>query len=88
MFFRTIGFLVIYCSSMNTNANQIEVLHWWSSEGEQRALNELRSELELEDIMLRDAVVPGSGGGIATTVLQARAIAGLDRNNNRHTLTA
>ena len=76
MFFRTIGFLVIYCSSMNTNANQIEVLHWWSSEGEQRALNELRSELELQDIMLRDAVVPGSGGGIATTVLQARAIAG------------
>ena len=76
MFFRIIGFLVLYFSTVNSNANQIEVLHWWSSEGEQRALDELRSELELQDIMWRDAVVPGSGGGIATTVLQARAIAG------------
>lgn len=76
MIFRIIGFLVLYFSTVNSNANQIEVLHWWSSEGEQRALDELRSELELQDIMWRDAVVPGSGGGIATTVLQARAIAG------------
>lgn len=76
MFYRTIGFLVIYFSVMSSNASQIEVLHWWSSKGEQHALNELRSELKLRNILLRDAVVPGSGGGTATTVLQARAIAG------------
>ncbi|MGF1868825.1 ABC transporter substrate-binding protein [Photobacterium indicum] len=76
MFFRALGFLVACLSSVNSNASQVEVLHWWSSEGEQLALNELRLELERQDIMWSDSVVPGGGGDTATSVLQARAIAG------------
>lgn len=76
MFCRILGLFIVCISSLNSQANQIEVLHWWSSDSEQFALNELRYELERQDIILRDAVVPGSGGDTATAVLQARAIAG------------
>lgn len=76
MFYRILGLFIVCISSLNSQANQIEVLHWWSSNSEQLALHELRDELGLQGIILRDAVVPGSGGDTATAVLQARAIAG------------
>ena len=76
MFFRVLGLFVAGVFTLNSQASQVEMQHWWSANGETLALNELRLELKRKGITWRDSLVPGSGGETATTVLQSRAIAG------------
>ncbi|MGF1767557.1 ABC transporter substrate-binding protein [Enterovibrio makurazakiensis] len=59
-----------------TLATSVELLHWWTSKGEQLALQELESALEKQGFSLASTPVRGGGGDTAMTVLQARAIAG------------
>lgn len=57
-------------------AAQVELLHWWTSKGEQNALAVLQQELADNHFDLVYSPVTGGGGDSAMTVLQARALAG------------
>ena len=57
-------------------AEDVEVLHWWTSGGEAAALNVLKEDLEGQGIGWQDMPVAGGGGEQAMTVLRARVTAG------------
>lgn len=57
-------------------AEDVEVLHWWTSGGEAAALNVLKQDLEGQGIGWNDMPVAGGGGESAMTVLRARVTAG------------
>ena len=57
-------------------AEDVEVLHWWTSGGEAAALNVLKDDLEGQGIGWQDMPVAGGGGEQAMTVLRARVTAG------------
>jgi glucose/mannose transport system substrate-binding protein len=57
-------------------AEQVEVLHWWTSGGEAAALNVLKGNLEKEGVTWQDMPVAGGGGEQAMTVLRARVTSG------------
>lgn len=57
-------------------AEDVEVLHWWTSGGEAAALNVLKGDLEGQGIGWQDMPVAGGGGEAAMTVLRARVTAG------------
>jgi len=57
-------------------ADDVEVLHWWTSGGEAAALNVLKQDLEGQGIGWMDMPVAGGGGEQAMTVLRARVTAG------------
>ena len=57
-------------------AEDVEVLHWWTSGGEAAALNVLKGDLEAQGIGWVDMPVAGGGGEQAMTVLRARVTAG------------
>ena len=57
-------------------AQEVEVLHWWTSGGEAAALNVLKGDLEGQGIGWMDMPVAGGGGSDAMTVLRARVTAG------------
>ncbi|WP_070964044.1 ABC transporter substrate-binding protein [Vibrio sonorensis] len=57
-------------------AADVEFLHWWTSEGEKKALEVLVEQLENSNLDLTPVPVLGGGGDSAMTVLQARALAG------------
>jgi glucose/mannose transport system substrate-binding protein len=57
-------------------ADEVEVLHWWTSGGEAAALNVLKQDLEAKGITWKDMPVAGGGGEQAMTVLRARVASG------------
>jgi len=57
-------------------AEEVEVLHWWTSGGEAAALNVLKEDLEAQGVTWQDMPVAGGGGTEAMTVLRARVTAG------------
>jgi glucose/mannose transport system substrate-binding protein len=57
-------------------ADEVEVLHWWTSGGEAAALNVLKQDLEKKGISWTDMPVAGGGGTQAMTVLRARVTSG------------
>jgi len=57
-------------------AEEVEVLHWWTSGGEAAALNVLKKDLESKGIGWADMPVAGGGGEAAMTVLRARVTSG------------
>ena len=57
-------------------AEDVEVLHWWTSGGEAAALNVLKQDLESQGIGWQDMPVAGGGGTEAMTVLRARVTSG------------
>ncbi len=57
-------------------AEDVEVLHWWTSGGEAAALNVLKDDLSGQGIGWTDMPVAGGGGEQAMTVLRARVTAG------------
>jgi glucose/mannose transport system substrate-binding protein len=57
-------------------AEDVEVLHWWTSGGEAAALNVLKDDLATKDIGWVDMPVAGGGGEAAMTALRARVTAG------------
>ncbi|HVK91121.1 MAG TPA: ABC transporter substrate-binding protein [Mycoplana sp.] len=57
-------------------AENVEVLHWWTSGGEASALDVLKKDLESKGITWTDMPVAGGGGTEAMTVLRARVTAG------------
>ncbi|QPI65178.1 ABC transporter substrate-binding protein [Vreelandella venusta] len=63
-------------AASTTQANEVEVLHWWTSGGEARAANFLKELMEAEGYGWQDFAVAGGGGETAMTVLKSRAMSG------------
>jgi len=57
-------------------ADEVEVLHWWTSGGEAAAVSVLKEDLESKDTGWVDMAVAGGGGDAAMTTLRARVTAG------------
>lgn len=57
-------------------ANDVEVLHWWTSGGEAAALGVLKEDLASKGIGWVDMPVAGGGGEAAMTAVRARVTAG------------
>jgi glucose/mannose transport system substrate-binding protein len=57
-------------------ADQVEVLHYWTSGGEAKSAQVLKQMLEQKGDTWVDFAVAGGGGGNAMTVLKTRVIAG------------
>jgi len=57
-------------------AEEVEVLHWWTSGGEAAALDVLKKNLESQGVTWKDMPVAGGGGEAAMTALRARVTAG------------
>ena len=54
----------------------VEVLHWWTSGGEAKAVGTLKSAFEAQDGTWNDSPIAGGGGDAAMTALRARVVAG------------
>ena len=54
----------------------VEVLHWWTSGGEAKAVGELKSAFEAQGGTWVDSPIAGGGGDAAMTALRARVVAG------------
>jgi glucose/mannose transport system substrate-binding protein len=67
---------VLALSATGALAQEVEVLHWWTSGGEAAALNVLKDDLAGQGIGWMDMPVAGGGGSDAMTVLRARVTAG------------
>ena len=65
--------LALLCGS--ACASQVEVLHWWTSGGEAKAVEVLKSEWIARGNEWNDFAVQGGGGKSAMTVLKSRALA-------------
>ena len=74
----TVGILsaVALMSPATVVAEDVEVLHWWTSGGEAAALNVLKKDLEGKGIGWVDSPIAGGGGEQAMTVLRARVTSG------------
>ncbi len=57
-------------------ADEVEVLHWWTSGAEAGALDVLKKNLEAQGVTWKDMPVAGGGGEAAMTALRARVTAG------------
>ena len=62
--------------TLSAQAEEVEVLHYWTSGGEAKSLVELKKILESKDVTWKDFAVAGGGGENAMTVLKTRAVAG------------
>lgn len=60
----------------SAQAQEVEVLHWWTAGGEAAALNVLKDNLGGQNIGWKDMPVAGGGGEAAMTALRARVTAG------------
>ncbi|MHC0053563.1 ABC transporter substrate-binding protein [Actibacterium sp. D379-3] len=54
----------------------VEVLHWWTSGGEAKAVGTLKSAFEAKGGTWIDSPIAGGGGDAAMTALRARVVAG------------
>jgi len=62
--------------ALSLGAAEVEVLHWWTSGGEAKAVGELKTELEANGHTWKDFSVAGGNGSNAMTVLKSRAMSG------------
>jgi glucose/mannose transport system substrate-binding protein len=67
---------VLALSTTAVAAQEVEVLHWWTSGGEAAAVGTLRDALAAGGVGWVDMPVAGGGGSDAMTVLRARVTAG------------
>ncbi len=58
------------------SAEQLEVLHWWTSESEAKAARVLKEAMEKQGYQWKDFAVAGGGGTAAMTVLKTKIISG------------
>ncbi|GGK06988.1 ABC transporter substrate-binding protein [Pseudomonas matsuisoli] len=58
------------------HAGEVEVLHWWTSGGEARAVDTLKQMMQKQGDSWKDFAVAGGAGEAAMTVLKTRAVSG------------
>ncbi len=71
-----ITFIAVVTFGSMTSAGEVEVLHWWTSGGEAKAVGVLKDMLEDEGHTWKDFAVAGGAGDNAMTVLRSRAVSG------------
>lgn len=74
--FRALCAIGLLGAASTVQAEELEVLHYWTSGGESRAVNVLKSEIEKKSHTWKDSAIAGGGGQNAMTVLKTRAVAG------------
>ena len=57
-------------------AEQVEVLHWWTSGGEAKAVGVLKADLDKQGYQWKDYAVAGGAGAAAMTALKTQVISG------------
>ena len=62
--------------SAATQAEGLQVLHWWKSASERRAVDLVAARLNEENVVWRDSVIPNGSGVGAGIVLRSRILAG------------
>ncbi|AOY01697.1 ABC transporter substrate-binding protein [Jeongeupia sp. USM3] len=70
---KTRAAIAALAAALNAQAADIEVLHWWTSPGETRALLELKQRVNAAGYRWNDFSVVGGGGENALGVLRTRA---------------
>lgn len=80
MSYRLLSSLVLVFSVVSvaqaTPSAGYEFLHWWTSDGEEKALHTMTSQLKNQGVPLEVKSVKGGGGEPALSVLQTRVLAG------------
>lgn len=67
--------LAMTACTPSPDPRQIEVLHFWTSGGEARALRQLKARMQADGYGWRDLAVAGGAGDNAKTVLKTRLLA-------------
>ncbi|MGL5038050.1 MAG: sugar ABC transporter substrate-binding protein, partial [Aeromonas sp.] len=70
-----LSFSVITLLSAPVSAAHVEVLHWWTSGGEARAVDVLKAKWTAQGNQWDEFAVQGGGGKSAMMVLKSRALA-------------
>lgn len=70
------GLIALTGAAPLAQAQEVEVLHWWTSGGESKAANVLKQMVEKQGITWKDFAVAGGAGSNAMKVLKSRVIAG------------
>lgn len=73
---RAVAVASLGLGATSVQAGEVEVLHWWTSGGEAKAVGTLRDLLENEGHSWKDFAVAGGAGDSAMTVLKSRAMSG------------
>jgi glucose/mannose transport system substrate-binding protein len=68
--------LALSSTTFFANAGEVEVLHYWTSEGEARAAESLKATLRAKGDSWRDFAVAGGAGESAMSVLKSRVASG------------
>jgi glucose/mannose transport system substrate-binding protein len=68
--------LVLSFGATQVLADDVEVLHWWTSGGEAAAVGVLKDDLASKGVGWKDMPIAGGGGDAAMTTLRARVTAG------------
>lgn len=55
---------------------EVEVLHWWTTGSESKAINTLKKSLEEDGVMWKDMAVAGGSGTAARQAVRTRVLAG------------
>jgi glucose/mannose transport system substrate-binding protein len=63
-------------ASAQDSSKDLEVLHYWTSGSEAKAVDVLRQKFDKEGYHWKDSAIAGGGGENAMTVLKSRAVAG------------
>ncbi|MEG1040591.1 MAG: ABC transporter substrate-binding protein, partial [Pseudomonas sp.] len=63
-------------NAIAADTGTVEVLHWWTSGGEAKAVETLKAQVQKDGFIWKDNAVAGGGGAAAMTVLKTRAISG------------
>ena len=73
----TAGFLFATAVTLSpAMAGEAEVLHWWTSGGEAKALQVLKNDFAKKGGTWKDMPVAGGGGDAANVTLKARVYSG------------
>ncbi|WP_231502023.1 ABC transporter substrate-binding protein [Herbaspirillum sp. RV1423] len=68
--------LAVPGQTQQQSQQSLQVLHWWTSVGERKAVGVLISKLAEQNIQWRDAAIPGGAGIGAGKVLKSMVLAG------------
>lgn len=68
--------LALSAVAAQAQTQTLQVLHWWKSTSENKAINLLAERLRDENLELKNALIPGGSGVGASIVLKSRVLAG------------
>ncbi|PTB20558.1 sugar ABC transporter substrate-binding protein [Trinickia symbiotica] len=68
--------LMVGASAAQAAGESLEVLHWWTSGGESKAIGVLKDDMTKQGYTWKDFAVAGGAGAAAMTALRSQVIAG------------